>query len=141
MSKSLRPVWGIFVILCAVVAVALLVKALRPAEIIPWRNDFAAAQAESRQTSRPVFAYFTADWCAPCQGLKTTTWADERVELALRSYVPVRIDVDRHADLAGEYGVRAVPTYIILAADGHALRQVDGALTPLEMVEWLRGGT
>ena len=141
MSKSLRPVWGIFAVLCAVVVIALLAKALRPAEIIPWRGDFAAAQAEARQASKPVFAYFTADWCGPCQGLKSTTWADQRVEAALRDYVPVRIDVDRHEDLSGQYGVRAVPTYIILATDGHTLRQMDGPLTPLEMVEWLRGGT
>lgn len=138
MSKSLRPVWRIFAFLCAVVAVSLVFRALRPKEIIPWRTDLAAATAEARQSNKPVFAYFTADWCGPCQELKSTTWADKSVEAALRDYVPVKIDVDRRDDLAGEYHVPAVPAYIVLGTDGKPLRRTDGALEPKDMLTWLR---
>jgi thiol:disulfide interchange protein len=138
MSKSLRPVWGIFAFLCAVVAVSVVTRALRPKEIIPWRTDFAAATSEARQANKPVFAYFTADWCGPCQGLKSTTWADKSVEAALRDYVPVKIDVDRRDDLAGQYHVAAVPTYVVLGADGETLRKTDGALAPEELLRWLK---
>jgi hypothetical protein len=106
MNKSLRQVWGIFAALCVVVAVALVSKALRPKEIIPWRDDFAAATAEARRDNKPVFAYFTASWCGPCQKLKSTTWADKDVDAALRDYVPARIDIDRNPDLADKYGVQ-----------------------------------
>jgi thiol:disulfide interchange protein len=120
MNKSLRQVWGIFAALCVVVAVALVSKALRPKEIIPWRDDFAAATAEARRDNKPVFAYFTASWCGPCQKLKSTTWADKDVDAALRDYVPARIDIDRNPDLADKYGVRAVPTFVVMGADGAA---------------------
>jgi thiol:disulfide interchange protein len=138
MSKSLRPVWGIFLVLCAVVGVALLAKALRPKEIVPWRDDFAAAAAEARDSNKPIFAYFTASWCAPCETLKSTTWADRDVEAALRAYVPARIDIDRNTELADKYGVRGVPAFIVMGADGQPTKQTDGALPPAEFLRWLK---
>ena len=138
MSQSLRPVRTLFIALCAVVAVAIVVKALQPKEIVPWRTDFAAATEEARRARKPVFAYFTAVWCGPCQTMAHTTWADKDVDAALRDYVPVKIDIDQHPDLADKYSVRAVPTFAVLADDGHALRQTDGAMPPADMLAWLR---
>ena len=138
MNRSLRPVWGVFLVLCVVVAISLTMKALRPKEIVPWRTDFAAATSEARQSGKPVFAYFTAVWCGPCQSLRHTTWADKGVDAALRDYVPVKVDVDRHPDLAGRYGVNGIPAFAVLADDGRPLRQTDGALPPAEFVKWLK---
>jgi thiol:disulfide interchange protein len=138
MNKPLRPVLGIFVILCFVVAASMVARAMRPKEIVTWRTDFAAARQESRSTGKPVFAYFTASWCAPCQSLKHTTWADKNVEAGLRNYVPVKIDVDQNQELARQYNVRAVPSFAVLGGDGELLKQVDGALPPKELLNWLR---
>jgi thiol:disulfide interchange protein len=138
MNKPLRPVWGIFLILCAVVAIALVAKAMRADEIVPWRTDFAAASKEAQSSGKPVFAYFTATWCGPCQSLKHTTWADKNVEAALRNYVPVKIDIDREPELARKYLVRAVPTFAVLGEDGSAVRQVDGALPPADFLSWIK---
>jgi thioredoxin-like negative regulator of GroEL len=138
MSSTLRPLRTIFIALCAVVAVALVMKALRPKEIIPWRTDLATATEEARRTGKPVFAYFTAVWCGPCQTMTHTTWADAGVESAMRDYVPVKIDIDQHPELADKYTVRAVPTFAVLADDGHAVRQTDGGMPPEEMLAWLR---
>lgn len=138
MSKSLRPVWGIFAILCAVVTIALIAKALRAEEIIPWRDDLVAATEEARRDNKPVFAYFTASWCGPCQSLKHTTWADKTVEAALRDYVPVRIDIDREPGLAQKYSVRAVPTMMVLGKDGQPTKQSEGALLSGDFLQWLK---
>ena len=138
MNQSLRPVWGIFLILCAVVGVATLAKALRPKEVVPWRTDFAAATAEARREGKPVFAYFTAVWCGPCQTLTHTTWANQGVDAALKAYVPVKIDIDRNPELAQKYGVGAVPTLAVLGADGRTERRVEGALPAEEFLRWLK---
>jgi hypothetical protein len=138
MNKPLRPVWGIFLILCAVVALSLVMKAMRADEIIPWRTDFVAASQEARTSGKPVFAYFTATWCGPCQSLKHTTWADKGVDAALRDYVPVKIDIDREPDLARKYQVRAVPSFAVLGDDGTSVRQVEGALPPQDFLAWLK---
>lgn len=138
MSKSLRPVWGIFLVLCAVVAVSVVVKATRPREIVPWRTDFAASVDEARRANKPVMAYFTATWCGPCQSLKHTTWADKDVAAALQNFVPVKIDVDRQPELAQKYNVEGVPFYAVIDADGTARRSTVGALSPADFLTWLR---
>ena len=138
MNQPLKPVWGLFFILLGVTAVSLLMKATRANEIIPWRASYGTAVEEGRGAGKPVFVYFTASWCGPCQSMKHTTWADKNVEAALRSYVPAKVDIDEHPDLAEKYRIGAVPTFIVLAADGHPLRRTDGALPPDDFLQWLK---
>ena len=137
MNQALKPVWGLFFILLGVVAVSLLMRASRADEIIPWRASYAAALDEARAGNKRVFVYFTADWCAPCQSLKHTTWADKNVEAALRDYVPVKVDVDRQADVASKYNVDSIPAYFVLDASGGVVGNWVGAFPPGKFVEEL----
>lgn len=142
MKQAMKPVWGLFAVLLAVVAVNLVWKATRPKEIIPWRANYAAALDEGRSSKKPVFIYFTADWCGPCQSLKHTTWADKSVEAALRDYVPVKVDVDEQASVATKYNVSSIPAYFVLDASGSVVGNWSGASPPAEFVDELkRAGT
>ena len=138
MNQALKPVWGLFFILAAVVAVSLLVRASRPDEIIPWRATYAAALEEARAGKKPVFVYFTADWCGPCQSLKHTTWADKDVEAALRDYVPVKVDVDRAADVATKFSVSSIPAYFVLDPSGDVVGNWVGAFPPGQFIQELK---
>jgi thiol:disulfide interchange protein len=111
--------------------------AFPPKELIPWRHDFAAAQQEAEQSNKPVFAYFTAAWCGPCQQMKRTTWADANVEQALRRYVPVKIDIDQNPALALRYGADAIPHLVILNPDGSSRWTHSGYLSVTEFLTWL----
>jgi len=139
MSKATRPVWGLFLLLLAMAAVTIVVRATRPKEIIPWRTDLAAAREEAGRTGKPVMAYFTASWCGPCQSLRHTTWADKTVDAALRDYVPVKVDVDADAAAAQRYEVRSIPAFAVLDAEGKAKKSTDGAMAPEQFVAWLKG--
>lgn len=91
---------------------------------IEWRTDLDAALAESRRTGRPVLADFSADWCPPCIAMQHDVWPDDRVEQAvIGGYVPLVIDVDRDVEASGRYGVRAIPTILVLDGDGRVLRR------------------
>ncbi len=68
-----------------------------------------------------VLADFYADWCGPCKQLAPTV---ERVA-ANTSATVAKVDVDRHQGLAGEHGVRGVPT-MVLFADGDPVERVVG---------------
>jgi thiol:disulfide interchange protein len=136
--RPFRPLWFLFIVLCALVVIMIVSRLTAPREIIPWRTDFAAAQKEAALAHKPVFAYFTAEWCEPCQYLKRTTWADRDVERALRDYVPVKIDIDRHRDLALRYVADPIPKFIVMDAEGTALKSIDHALTPEEFLAWLK---
>lgn len=136
-GSAYRPVWGILFIFAGVIAVVGVSKIFAPKEIVPWRTDFDAAAVEARQAGKPLFAYFTADWCGPCQRMKRSTWADKDVETALRAYVPVKIDVDHNLKLVRNYQVNAVPTMLLLDNRGETLKKFEGAMTATEFVGWL----
>ena len=68
-----------------------------------------------------VLADFYADWCGPCQMLEPVveTLAEE-TDAAV-----TKVDVDANQQLAGEYGVRGVPT-LVLFADGEPVERLSG---------------
>ena len=133
-----RPLVLIVAVVAALGALVLISKLRIAKDLIPWRQNLSAAQSESTQTGKPIFAYFTADWCGPCQSLKRTTWSDKKVESALQQFVPVKIDIDAHGDLAKRYQVQSIPMFVILDEQGNAGRQIEGALSADELIQWIK---
>ena len=106
-------------------------------EIIPWRKDLPTAIAEAAQSRKPIFIDFTASWCEPCRSMRGTTWASADVKAALDRFVPVQIDVDAAADIAGKFQINAIPHFFICDPDGTPRRDAEGAMNPREMIDWL----
>ncbi len=71
-----------------------------------------------------VLVDFYADWCGPCQMMEP---AVEAVAADTDAAV-VKVDVDQHQALAGEYGVQGIPTLLVFAGGELAERMV-GAQT------------
>jgi len=72
---------------------------------------------------------FTASWCQPCKGLAMNL---EEANLS----VPIEvIDIDVQSDIAIEYGVRGVPTLVMLDENIEVKRLV-GSKTVTELKEW-----
>jgi len=95
-----------------------------PPTSIEWRTDLDAALVEARRTHKQVLVDFSADWCPPCIAMKHDVWPDPAVEHALtQSYVPVLIDVDREGVVPERYGVRGIPTILVLDDQGQVLRR------------------
>ena len=53
--------------------------------------------------------YFSATWCGPCKAFKPIVQ-----EVVSEGYNIEYIDIDSNQDAAVEYGVRSVPTVVIL---------------------------
>lgn len=53
---------------------------------------------------------FSASWCGPCKTLKPVF---EDVKSVFSNVVFEDVDVDEQFELAGEYGIRSVPTVVI----------------------------
>ncbi len=59
-----------------------------------------------------VVACFTADWCGACKAVKPHVAALSQEMKGRVSFVTV--DVDSEPALAGQYGIRAIPAFVLL---------------------------
>jgi protein disulfide-isomerase len=97
----------------------------------------AAAGKLSDETGKPVLAFFTADWCGPCQVLKRTSLVDPRVEALIdERMIAVYIDGDAERELVARARVRGYPATMVLI-QGKEVARVEGVLGPDEYLNWL----
>ncbi|XP_010552494.1 PREDICTED: thioredoxin H5-like [Tarenaya hassleriana] len=84
-----------------------------------WNENFKAAN----ESKKLVVIDFTASWCPPCRFI-----APVFVELAKRflNVVFFKIDVDELQDVAKEFQVEAMPTFVYLK-EGKEVERVVGA--------------
>jgi thioredoxin-like negative regulator of GroEL len=74
---------------------------------------------------------FTASWCGPCKSLAMNL---ENANLT----VPIEVvDVDIHPEIAQEYGIRGVPTLVMMNENIEVKRLV-GSKTVNELQEWVK---
>lgn len=123
-----------------VAAVVLASTAARAEEGIVWGDDLAKALAEAKQAGKPVFIDFEAPWCGWCRALEEKTYPDPKVRDLARQFVCVKVNTDRHADLAARYKVRGLPTLVMLDADGQEVRRVEGFRGAEVLADELRRG-
>lgn len=75
---------------------------------------------------------FTASWCGPCKILSKNL---EIADLELPIEV---VDIDMHEALALEYGIRSVPTLVMLD-ENIEVKRITGAKTVNELKDWANG--
>jgi thiol:disulfide interchange protein len=108
-----------------------------PRTSIEWRTDLDAALSEARRDGKRVVVDFTADWCPPCIAMQHDVWPDPAVARAVaRGFVPVLIDTDRDGVTTERYGVRGIPTVLVLDDTGVVLRS-GAPLTASGMISFL----
>jgi thioredoxin-like negative regulator of GroEL len=78
--------------------------------------------------------YFTAEWCNPCE--RTRPVAEELKRDGLIDFVFV--DADSETELVENFGIRSIPTYILLE-DGLEVKRMNGAKTRQEFLDFVNG--
>lgn len=103
-----------------------------------------AALAEARQSGKPVFAYFTADWCLTCKVNEAAAIEREttRDAFAKGGVVVLKGDWTRRDPASTRYltahGAAGVPLYVWYPAGGEA-RILPQVLTPATLAELTSG--
>ena len=76
---------------------------------------------------------FTASWCQPCKVLAKNLESGKN-----NNNVPIEVvDIDVHSDIAMEYGIRSVPTLVMMNENIEVKRLV-GSKTVNELQEWVK---
>jgi len=73
---------------------------------------------------------FTASWCQPCKTLA-------KVLEDIQTDKPIEVyDIDEHPDYATEFGIRGVPTMVMM--DGNTeVKRMSGFKSKQELENWL----
>lgn len=83
-----------------------------------WYYDLEEAKAVAKKTNRQIFVDFYAVWCGPCKLLAAEVFPLQQFKNLSKSLVFCKIDVDEQKSVAQAYKITAMPTQMVINADG-----------------------
>ena len=103
---------------------------------INWYDDFDRAMVQAKASDKPLLLDFYAEWCGPCKRMDRQTYTNSAVQKHMQHVIAVRIDVDRHEQLAKKYkgnarkyGGNGIPATVVVDVEGRELYRHHGFLS------------
>ena len=122
---------ALVVLLCAAAAPLRAMPSHADVPGIAWfQGDVADAFVFARAAKKPVFLYWGAKWCPPCQQLKSSVFSRSDFIAKSKQFVAVYLDGDDPgAQKWGEkFRVSGYPTVVILRPDAKEITRISGGL-------------
>lgn len=98
-----------------------------------------AAFAQARKDGKPLFLYWGAKWCPPCNQLSATLFNRQDFIERSRAFAPVYIDGDSPGaqKLGARFKVRGYPTMVLFNPQGTELTRLPGEVDATQYTEVL----
>ena len=154
--------------LTCIAAATLLAACSRPAEVAPpkaaaaaqpapaaaphdagiaWKYatsdaDVNAAFASAKADNKPVFVYWGAKWCPPCNQVKATLFNRQDFIERSRAFVPVYVDGDTPGaqKIGARFKVSGYPTMVLFNPQGIELTRLPGEVDAAQYTQVLTLG-
>ncbi len=104
-----------------------------------WVYDLEQAKEIAQKTGKKVFVDFMASWCGPCKLLDRDVFQQENWKKMGQYIVFCKIDVDEQPSVSKAYNVTAMPTQMVLNADGSVVATKVGYANPRDFYGFLNG--
>jgi thiol-disulfide isomerase/thioredoxin len=104
---------------------------LDPVDGIGWFDGTVdEAFAAARESGKPIYLYWGAEWCPPCHAISATVFKSPGFIERSQLFVPVYLDGDKeNAQAYGEkFGVLGYPTMIVFDSAGVELTRIPGGI-------------
>jgi hypothetical protein len=105
-----------------------------------WLDNLKDAKSVADEKGLPVFVYWTADYCAPCQKWKKEVLPDAEIQELLSRCICVQLDIeDQDSSSIRKWNMETtmVPTFFVVAPDvGH--KRFDGGSSLSVFKDWLK---
>ncbi|MFQ6609002.1 MAG: thioredoxin family protein [Fidelibacterota bacterium] len=118
--------------------ILLLAKTLLGGEVYPFMDlSFDQALKRAVEEETLVLAKFHADWCHWCNKMDRSTFSEPDVQTLLRSFVPIRVDVEEEGGLhlARLTGIGSLPTIVFYNGSGEVVGEYVGYRSADEMLK------
>ncbi|MCZ6715450.1 MAG: thioredoxin family protein [Gammaproteobacteria bacterium] len=99
-------------------------------EIQWFEGSIDEAFATAKRQDKPIFLYWGADWCPPCNQIQATIFNRQKFVVKSSLFVPVYLDGDTaNAQRVGEeFGVMGYPTMILFSPQGEEVTRIPGGI-------------
>jgi len=83
-----------------------------------WYHNLDEAKEVAKRTNRKIFIDFYATWCGPCKLLAAEVFPTADFKKLSKNLVFCKIDVDQDKATSQAYKITAMPTQMVVNADG-----------------------
>jgi thiol:disulfide interchange protein DsbD len=129
-------------VLALVAGIFLVLQWARGSDVKLQYTSIPKALAAAKESRRPLLMDFWATWCESCIELEKETLAHPKVAAELkRRFITVKVDCSKKNDavkkIKADWGVKDLPTLVLVSPDGQRIRNLVGKVSPAELLRAL----